>query len=138
LVDDPKISSWWGRFCIWTREAVNKEEVSSRVAKVEHAIEVVALRQPMSVENVKQAKAISSLTAALDKVANAVILSGAVVMVKWTDEDGCSNIFAKTLSVAEVRAFEDNQHLLTNPQAALAHLHLLARASRAEVLGRYS
>jgi hypothetical protein len=88
----------------------------------------------MSEENVKQAEAISSLMAALEKVGNAVILAGSVVMVKWTDSSGCEHLFAKTLSVAEVRAFEKNQHLLTKPREALEHLHLLAHASQAASL----
>jgi hypothetical protein len=52
-------------------------------------------------------------------------------VVKWTDGRTLrSHLFAKTLSVAEVRAFERNQHLLASPAKALEHLHLLGAADQ--------
>ncbi|WP_433264784.1 hypothetical protein ACQPZF_36070 [Actinosynnema sp. CS-041913] len=129
LLGEPKISSWWGRFRVRAREASKEDGVVQRVAKIEHAIEVVGLRQPMAVENSKQAEAVSALVASLEKIDNAVMMVGSVVMIKYTDDCGHQHLFTKTLSVAEVRAFEENQHLLASPQEALQHLHLLARAS---------
>jgi hypothetical protein len=129
LAGDPKISSWWGRFTVRTKTTAKQEGVTQRLAKIEHAVEVVGLRQPMAIENAKQAEAISALVTAIEKIDNAVILAGSVALIKYTDMNNCQNLFTKTLSVAEVRAFEQNQHLLANPQAALDHLHLLANAS---------
>jgi hypothetical protein len=133
LEGEPKISSWWGRFKVRAKEASKKDSVVQRVAKIEYAIEVVGLRQPMAVENSKQAEAVSALVASLEKIDNAVMMVGSVVMIKYTDECGHHHLFTKTLSVAEVRAFEENQHLLASPHDALQHLHLLAKASDPQI-----
>ena len=125
---EPEISSWFGRFRAQAKELASSEEVARRLQKVEHAIEVATLRKPMSEENVNQADAASRLLQALNAVDNAVLLVGSMIVVKVTNADGTADVFAKTLSVAEVRAFETNQHLLKNPREALDRLHLLSAA----------
>lgn len=129
----PRISSWWGKYKARAKEVAGKDGVVQRVAKIEHAIEVVGLRQPMAIENTKQAEAVSALITAIENVDNAVMMVGSVVMIKYTNEHGQQHLFTKTLSVAEIRAFEENQHLLSNPRAALDRLHLLAEASDEQV-----
>jgi hypothetical protein len=125
----PVISSWWQRFTVRARATMSKPEIAARLEKVEHAIEVAALHDPMSKVNVQQADAMSRLLIAAEKCDNFVALAGSIVLVKHTDEAGRANVYAKTLSVAEVRAFERNQHLLTSPAEALRHLELLSAAA---------
>jgi len=130
---EPKISSWFGQFKIKSKELVGKEEVASRLQKIEHAIEVAGLQRPMSEVNVNHADAASKLIQAATDVDNAIMLVGSVMLVKVTDDDGQKKLVVKTLSVAEVRAIEKNAHVLKDPRAALEYLDHLADSDRADV-----
>jgi hypothetical protein len=129
MVYGPEYSSWYARFklAITNRDPDVRDEFAYRLQKVEHAIEVRMLQEPMSVVNINQADAVSRLLNAVSAIPNAVLLVSSVIVVKLTNNDGKEQVFVKTLSVAEVRAFEANQHLLKSPREALEHLHLLGR-----------
>jgi hypothetical protein len=126
LTFGPVISSWLAHFKIRSKQVLRSEEVLSRVQKIEKAVEAVVLDKPMAAVNLDQAEATSKLLTSLESVHNAVMAIGSVILVKTTAPDGRSSVYVKTLTVAELRAFEANQHLMSDPQGALDHLHLLA------------
>lgn len=124
-VGAPEISSWFARFKIKAGRALSDDEVADKLKKIQHAIEIRALDEPMSVVNVNQAEAISKLIQAVDKQDSAILMVGSTIVIKVTD-GGKGRVVAKTLTPAEVRTVERNQHLLKDPRLALEQLHLLA------------
>lgn len=122
----PVISSWAQRFTLSVKRFLSRSEVKQRLQKVEHALEVVAVQKPMSEVNAQHADAVNKLLSSAEKCDSFVALVGSMLMVKHTDESGRVNAYAQTLSVAQVRALERNQHLLKSPAALLAHLETLS------------
>lgn len=122
----PVITSWAQRFKLRVKRTTSRSEVKQRLQKVEHALEVVALQKPMSEVNAQHAEAVNKLLSSADKVDSFVALVGSMLLVKHTDEAGRVNAYAQTLSVAQVRALESNQHLLKSPVELLAHLETLS------------
>jgi hypothetical protein len=84
----------------------------------------------MSEANANHADAASKLVQAANEYDDVVMLVGSVMLVKLTCSDGRKRLVVKTLSVAEVRAVENNTHILKDPQAALAYLDRLADGSQ--------
>lgn len=130
LLGDPEISSWFGRFKIKSKEVLTRDEVASRLQKIEHAIEVTGLHRPMSEVNANHADAASKLVQAANEYDDVVMLVGSVMLVKLTQSEGKKRLVVKTLSVAEVRSIENNTHILKDPQAALAYLDCLSEGSQ--------
>src|SRR5262249_36295666 len=124
-----EFTTCFGRFRVSARQALTRREVADRLHKIEHALEVAVLQRPMSEVNVNQADATERLIRAVTEVENAVMVIGSLILVKTTGADGERQLFAKTLSVPEMRSFEANQHLMKSPREALEHLHLLAAAA---------
>ncbi|WP_406630613.1 hypothetical protein [Amycolatopsis sp. WGS_07] len=125
----PVISSWAQRFKLRAKRALSRSEVKDRLRKVEHAVEVVALQKPMSEVNAQHADAANKLLSAAGACDNFVALVGSLLLVKHTDETGRVHAYTQTLSVAQVRALEQNQHLLKSPVELLTHLEELSCAA---------
>jgi hypothetical protein len=117
---------FYRRFLVWAKQVVSEDEVASRLAKVEHALEMVAVQEPMSRVNEKNADALAKVAGSLQDVENYVVLVGSLIIVKYTDGDGKPRACARTLSVAEVRSFERDERLLRSPADAFKHLEQLS------------
>jgi hypothetical protein len=117
----PDIGSWRRRYRT-KRNDESPSEADRRLDKLEHALEVALLRRPMSETNANQADAIAKLAAAADKNDDFVAIVEGVLLVKVTTQDSRTQTFAKTLTVAEIRAFERNPHLACDPIATLSFL----------------
>lgn len=120
-IGEPILGSWFRAFRIRARDVATSDEVARRLEKVEHAIELSHLHQPMSIVNINQSEAIGRLAVAAQDVDNFVALAGSLLFVKATSGDRV-DLFTRTLSVAEVREFENNRRYLTNPAQVVAYL----------------
>ncbi|GAB3428348.1 hypothetical protein [Flindersiella endophytica] len=120
------------RFRLWVKHAASQDEVARRLEKVEHALETIAVQEPMSRVNDKNADALAKVTSALQHIDNYVVLVGSLIIIKSTDAAGRPTACARTLSVAEVRSFEQDERLLKSPADALKHLELLSSLGQSD------
>ncbi|MFE3057129.1 hypothetical protein [Nocardia sp. NPDC059239] len=125
----PLYGSWFARFKVRSKDAMNNPDVQQRLQKLEQAIEVKTLQGPMSQVNVNQADATLRLAQAVSGIDNAALLIGSILVIKTTAGDGTTSMIARSLSVAEIRALEANQHVLKDPPTALARLEDLTRTN---------
>jgi hypothetical protein len=113
--------SWFKKWIAKTTNAISQPEVIDRLEKIERAVELKSIDKPQSEVDEKQAKAISTLIKSLEKVPNAAVQAGSVLVVKLTTPKG-PIIQARTLSQEELMQLEDNQLLLQDPSEVLERL----------------
>ena len=121
--------SWFKKWFAKSKEALSQPEVIERLEKIERAIELKAIDKPQADVDEKQASAIAKLIKALDKVPNAAVQAGSVLVVKLTTPTG-TVIQARTLSQEEMVELENNQLLLQNPPEVLGKLTAACNNSR--------
>jgi hypothetical protein len=113
--------SWFKKWFAKSKEVLSQPEVIERLEKIERAVELKAIDKPQADVDEKQSGAIAKLIKALEKVPNAAIQAGSVLVVKLTTAQGAV-IQARTLSQEEMVAFENNQTLLQDPSEVLGKL----------------
>ena len=113
--------SWFKKWFAVTKDALSQPEVIERLEKIERAVELKAIDKPQADVDSKQASAIATLIKALDKVPNAAVQAGSVLVVKLTTPKG-PVIQARTLSQDEMVQLENNQLLLQDPAEVLGRL----------------
>lgn len=121
---DEKIvrGSFWRTARARLRAGVTHEEVTSRLAKVERALDLrFTETQQAQVDQVK-AGAIGELIANLAEVRAACVLSGAIFLVKFPDAAGEPVILVRSLSAVELRALERHPGIQKNPARAFEDL----------------
>ncbi len=117
----PERGSWFRRF----RERVDDDKFQEdALNRAERAAEVRALTGPEGEANRNNAEAVALLLEATQAIPNLVVNAGSVLLIKATN-DGGPQVWAKTLTATELRAFEVSQHLMNSPTAALEYLGLL-------------
>jgi Tfp pilus assembly protein PilZ len=126
-----RFGSWWKELIFRTRKAAESQEVRDALEKAKTAIELAYLDGPQAAANEKQAQGASAVIAALSNIESACIQAGSLLVVKCTNDDGRSAIFARTLSPVELKRLESNQAMLQRPDDILAWL--TAQATPAEV-----
>ena len=114
----------------WQRERTfsilpQLEELRSEVNK----LQLKGIGRPQAEGDHIQASAIARLVGALDKVPNAAIQAGSVLVVKLTTPNG-PVIQARTLTQEEMVALENNQLLLQDPAKVLGRLSAACTSSR--------
>lgn len=114
--------SWFKKWFAKTKDALSQPEVIERLEKIERAVEIKHLDKPQAEVDDKQASAIAKLIKCLDKVPNAAVQAGSVLVVKLTNSNG-PIIQARTLTQEEMIALENNQLLLQNPSEVLGKLN---------------
>lgn len=92
-----------------------------RLEKIERAVELKGLGQPQADIDKTQSQAIASLLEAVEKIPNAAIQAGSIILVKTTLTSG-PTIKVKTLSQRELIHLENNQKLLLSPADLLENL----------------
>jgi hypothetical protein len=130
-LDAPERGSWKRR---WSTR-YSEERLEELVDKAERAAEVLALAGPEGRANRDNAEAIARLLEASSSIPNMVVASGSVLFIKLTDQAG-TRVFSKTLTATELRRFEENQHLLSQPAEALGFLQVLAASTPEQLAGR--
>ncbi|HHV48207.1 MAG TPA: hypothetical protein GXX56_04485 [Rhodocyclaceae bacterium] len=113
--------SWFKKWFGKTKDVLSQPEVIERLEKIERAVELKAIDKPQAEIDEKQAGAISKLIKSLDKVPNAAVQAGSVLVVKLTTAKG-PVIQARTLSQDEMLQLENNQLLLQDPAEVLGRL----------------
>jgi hypothetical protein len=108
----------WSR---WWRRRYPPDRVDEIADKAERAAEVSTLSRPESEANRSNAEAIARLLEASAAIPNMVVISGSVLFIKVTDEGGVQ-VVSKTLTATEIRRFQEQQDLLSNPLQALHFL----------------
>lgn len=113
--------SWFKKWLAKSKEALSQPEVIERLEKIERAVELKAIDKPQADVDEKQASAIAKLIKAVEKVPNAAVQAGSVLVVKITTAKG-PVIQARTLSQEEMVELENNQLLLQDPSEVLGKL----------------
>jgi len=126
--DAPEHGSWRRK---WSARYTG-ERLDTLLDKGERAAEVAALARPEGQANRDNAEAIARLLEASSAIPNMVVASGSVLLIKLTDESG-ARVFSKTLTATELRRFEENQYLLSQPAEALAFLKVLGTSVPGEL-----
>jgi len=113
--------SWFKKWFAKSKDALSQPEVVERLEKIERAVELKAIDRPQAEVDDKQAGAIAKLIKALDKVPNAAVQAGSVLVVELTTPKG-PVIQARTLTQSEMVELENNQLLLQDPAEVLGKL----------------
>jgi hypothetical protein len=121
--------SWFKKWFAKSKEALSQPEVIERLEKIERAVEIKAIDKPQADVDDKQAGAIAKLIKSLDKVPNAAVQAGSVLVVKLTTAKG-PVIQARTLSQHEMVELENNQLLLQDPAEVLGRLSAACMQAR--------
>lgn len=121
--------SWFKKWFAKSKEALSQPEVIERLEKIERAVELKAIDRPQAEIDDKQASAIAKLIKCLDKVPNAAVQAGSVLVVKLTTSKG-PVIQARTLSQREMVELENNQLLLQDPAEVLGKLSAACMGSK--------
>jgi hypothetical protein len=131
LADEfPEIKgSWFKKWFAKSKEVLSRPEVMERLEKIERAVELKAVYKPQADVDDKQASAIAKLIKCLDKVPNAAVQAGSVLVVKLTTPNG-PIIQARTLSQDELIELENNQLLLQNPADVLGKLNAACASAK--------
>jgi hypothetical protein len=121
--------SWFKKWYSKSKEILSQPQVIERLEKIERAVELKALGKPQAEIDDKQAGAIAKLIKALDKVPNAAVQAGSVLVVKLTTPKG-PVIQARTLTQEEMVELENNQLLLQDPSEVLGKLASACMSTR--------
>lgn len=121
--------SWFKKWFAKSKDVVSQPEVRDRLERIERAVELRGIGRPQAEVDDIQASAIKKLIEALDKVPNAAIQAGSVLVVKLTTPNG-PVIQARTLTQEEMVALENNQLLLQDPAKVLGRLSAACTNSR--------
>ena len=121
--------SWYKKLFIKTKEVATQPEVKDRIDKLERALQLKGLHEPQSQIDKNEAEAAATLIKAIEKIPNAAIQTGSLLLVKLSNPDGDDCLQVRTLSQREMIQLEKNQHLLTHPATVL---HELSRISTAD------
>ncbi len=113
--------SWFKKWFAKSKDVLSQPEVMERLEKIERAVVLKAIDRPQADVDEKQASAIAKLINSLDKVPNAAVQAGSVLVVKLTINNS-PVIQARTLSQEEMIELENNQLLLQNPAEVLGKL----------------
>jgi len=118
----PESGSWWKRFVMKTKEMLTHREVTGRLKKAEKAVEAAYLDKPQAEANHHQADAAASVITSLQNTANACVQVGTLLVIKATDENGQSGVFATTLSATDIQRLESDRSILRQPHRVLQWL----------------
>lgn len=121
--------SWFKKWFAKSKDALSHPEVIERLEKIERAVNLKAIDKPQAEVDDKQAGAIAKLIKSLDKVPNAAVQAGSVLVVKLTTLNG-PVIQARTLSQEEMVELENNQLLLQDPAEVLGRLSVACTNAR--------
>lgn len=113
----PIRGSWYRAFVTRTKKAATAPEFTSRIAKLERALELQAIHRAQAEVDAAQGDAVAKLITALGKSPNAIIQIGSVLLIKV---DGVPVV--RNLTQIELGHLERNPALFRDPAAALHEL----------------
>jgi hypothetical protein len=120
----PIAGSWFQTWMAATRRLFSRREVSSRLERIERAIEVQQLQKPISESDKLQMDGAAQLIQALQPEKEAAIHIGSLLLLKQLCPDGHSRIIAKSLTARQILTIErDEQLLMAGPADILQRLN---------------
>jgi hypothetical protein len=122
VVDEETLTgSIWRKARASLKQGISSEEVSDRLAKVERAIELKYLELNQAEVDSKEAEAVATLINSLTDVPQACIRVGSILLVKYMNSSECV-VVCRSMSQAEIRAFERFPEIQLNPRNAVVAL----------------
>jgi hypothetical protein len=116
------------------KSAITSEELTSRLAKIERAVELSNLDVKQAQVDVQEARATAMLIDRLSGVPHACVRVGSLLLVKYQDASG-PVVLARSLSQLELHVLERFPEIQKNPRQAL---DALATAVASTDLGHVS
>jgi hypothetical protein len=113
----PIRGSWYRAFVTRAKKAATAPEFTSRLAKLERALELQVIHRAQAEVDAAQGDAVAKLITALGKSPNAIIQIGSVLLIKV---DGVPVV--RNLTQIELGHLERNPALFRDPAAALHEL----------------
>jgi hypothetical protein len=120
--------SWRYKWWVRSKEALTHPELTHRLKRLEHAVELQGLSKPQAEVDEKQAVAAARLIEALRGTPNAACQVGSVLVVKSTDAVHGERVVVRTLTVRQMMAIERDDQLLTDPQGLLKRLDAIDKS----------
>ncbi|WOO39649.1 hypothetical protein [Rubellicoccus peritrichatus] len=117
--------SWWRRFVAKTEDTLTSKEVTERLERAEHAIELRHSHKIQSEIDKNKGEALSKLILSLENTDEAAILIGSLLLTKTKDGNGKTAIVSRNLTSREVFLIERTPDLLGSPQTLLKKLDLI-------------
>ncbi|XVU30737.1 hypothetical protein ACQPZJ_24305 [Actinoplanes sp. CA-054009] len=114
--------SFWRRARGFASRLRTSEELSSRLIKVERAVELAHLDGRQADINEKEANAVTQLIQSLENVPDACLQVGSLLIIKQTQANGSPTLFSRRLSPMEMRALERYPEIQGNPSKVPAAL----------------
>ncbi|KJR40831.1 anti-sigma-factor antagonist [Candidatus Magnetoovum chiemensis] len=114
--------SWWKRLFYKTKQHLSQDEVKEKIKLAEDALKLNYLDKPQAEANKAQAEAVSLLIQALSSTSNACLQLGSLLVIKTSNPSGKSAIIARTLTQKELKALEEKQSMLNEPERILEWL----------------
>jgi hypothetical protein len=111
--------SWAKSWFAKTKEVVTAPEVEHRLKNIERAIELRGLGLPQAEIDHKQASAVATLIKSVERVENAAMQVGSLLVVKIG-----ANVQVHTMTQQELWHVEKNRHLLKSPSDLIDKLRL--------------
>lgn len=118
--------SWFKRVVARSKDVMTSDEVTSRFKEAEYALEVNTILKPQSEIDKNQSEALLNIITSLEKIPNAVIRIGSLLVVKETNAEGSPFIQCRSLSILENYYINKNPQLLKQPSKILNELALIA------------
>ena len=117
--------SWIKRFIASSKKLMTSEEVTERFKEAEYAIEVNTILKPQSEVEKNQSEALMNIIKSLDKINNAVIRIGSLLVLKITNKQGEVSVQVRTLTISELHFLNKHPELSNRPVEILEALSKL-------------
>jgi cold shock CspA family protein len=103
------------------KQGVTSEEVTSRLVKVERALELAMIDERQAEVDVKTAEAVEKLMSGLQDIPQACMRVGSLLLVKYQDQHG-PVLLVRSMSQLEVRALERYPEIQQHPHTVIEAL----------------
>lgn len=103
------------------RRGLTSEQVRQRLVKVERALELAGIEERQANVDIKTAEAVEKLLGGLEKVPQACMRVGSLLLVKYEDNQG-PVLLVRSMSQLEIRALERYPEIQRHPRTAIEAL----------------
>lgn len=111
--------SWFKKMVAKSKDVITSDAVIERLQKAEYGVEVNAILKQQSEIDKNQSEALLNILKSVEKVPNAAIRIGSLLVVKLTSIEGEVNVQVRSLSLKELHLLNKRPDLLHKPQQVL-------------------
>jgi hypothetical protein len=115
-----------GRWSASLRRLGAAPQVQEVSAELKQYLEERYLEKEVAANTSAQVKAFAEIVAAVDATPNAVVRLGNLLVAKHTSTSGSSQLFAQSLTAAQMRLIEENPGILASPERVLEMLAIIS------------